>query len=484
MIKLKFCGGAGIVTGACYLLETPKTKILVDCGMFQGSRFSEILNEDKFPFDPKEIDAVLLTHAHIDHIGRLPKLLKEGFKGKIFGTPPTIDFARALLADAEHIMRIEAEKEGWQPIYSLKDVDAVFPLTEMIGYEQTIQISEDLSCRFQNAGHILGSSIIEVFVANPRTQPANTESGAVAVCRQRAEQSSYDGKEDGSKTKVVFSGDLGNSPAPLLNKTKDIAEADYVIIESAYGDRMHGSRDETQGILEDVVEETIKAGGVLIIPSFATERTQELLYELNKLVENGKIPRVPVFIDSPLAIKITEIYKKYPEFYNQEAAQLIKSGDEIFNFPGLKFSETIEQSKQINAVHPPKIIVAGSGMSHGGRVLYHEKLYLPDPKSAILMIGYQIAGSIGRRLLDGEQIVRIHGSDVHVRARVIQVSGYSAHADQKQLIQWLEPMRLSLKKVFVVQGEENASSVFAGLVMDKLAVSAVAPKLGEEFILE
>ena len=456
MIKLKFCGGAGIVTGACYLLETPKTKILVDCGMFQGSRFSEILNEDKFPFDPKEIDVVLLTHAHIDHIGRLPKLLKEGFKGKIFGTPPTIDFARALLADAEHIMRIEAEKEGWQPIYSLKDVDAVFPLTEMIGYEQTIQISEDLSCRFQNAGHILGSSIIEVFII----------------------------KEDGSKTKVVFSGDLGNSPAPLLNKTKDIAEADYVIIESAYGDRMHGSRDETQGILEDVVEETIKAGGVLIIPSFATERTQELLYELNKLVENGRIPRVPVFIDSPLAIKITEIYKKYPEFYNQEAAQLIKSGDEIFNFPGLKFSETIEQSKQINAVHPPKIIVAGSGMSHGGRVLYHEKLYLPDPKSAILMIGYQIAGSIGRRLLDGEQIVRIHGSDVHVRARVIQVSGYSAHADQKQLIQWLEPMRLSLKKVFVVQGEENASSVFAGLVMDKLAVSAVAPKLGEEFILE
>ena len=455
MIKLKFCGGAGIVTGACYLLETPKTKILVDCGMFQGSRFSEILNEDKFPFDPKEIDAVLLTHAHIDHIGRLPKLLKEGFKGKIFGTPPTIDFARALLADAEHIMRIEAEKEGWQPIYSLKDVDAVFPLTEMIGYEQTIQISEDLSCRFQNAGHILGSSIIEVFII----------------------------KEDGSKTKVVFSGDLGNSPAPLLNKTKDIAEADYVIIESAYGDRMHGSRDETQGILEDVVEETIKAGGVLIIPSFATERTQELLYELNKLVENGKIPRVPVFIDSPLAIKITEIYKKYPEFYNREAVQLIKSGDEIFNFPGLKFSETIEQSKQINAVHPPKIIVAGSGMSHGGRVLYHEKLYLPDPKSAILMIGYQIAGSIGRRLLDGEQIVRIHGADVHVRARVIQVSGYSAHADQKQLIQWIEPMRLSLKKVFVVQGEENASSVFAELVMDKLAVSAVAPKLGEEFIL-
>ncbi|MEK7067118.1 MAG: MBL fold metallo-hydrolase [Patescibacteria group bacterium] len=456
MIKLKFCGGAGIVTGACYFLETPKTKILVDCGMFQGSRFSEILNEDKFPFDPKEIDAVLLTHAHIDHIGRLPKLLKEGFRGKIFGTPPTIDFARALLADAEHIMRMEAEKEGWQPIYSLKDVDAVFPLTEMVGYEQTIQISEDLSCRFQNAGHILGSSIIEVFVA----------------------------KEDNKSTKIVFSGDLGNSPAPLLNKTKDIAEADYVIIESAYGDRMHGSRDETQGILEDVVEETIKAGGVLIIPSFATERTQELLYELNKLVENGRIPRVPVFIDSPLAIKITEIYKKYPEFYNREAVQLIKSGDEIFNFPGLKFSETIEQSKQINAVHPPKIIVAGSGMSHGGRVLYHEKLYLPDPKSAILMIGYQIAGSIGRKLLDGEQIVRIHGADVHVRARVIQVSGYSAHADQKQLIQWLEPMRLPLKKVFVVQGEENASSVFAGLVMDKLAVSAVVPKLGEEFILE
>lgn len=437
-------------------METPKTKILIDCGMFQGSRFSEILNEDPFLFDPREIKAVILTHAHIDHTGRLPKLIKGGFQGKIFGTKPTIEFARALLQDAEHIIRNEAEKEGGQPLYELKDVEALFQFTQPVNYEELVRVSDDLSFRLQNAGHILGSAIIEVFVE----------------------------KLDGGRTKIVFSGDLGNSPNPLLKRMEDIDEADYVVIESAYGDRLHDSRSKTQDILEDIVEETVKAGGALMIPSFAAERTQELLYELNKLVENGKIPRVPVFIDSPLAIKITEIYKKYPEFYNKEAAHLLKMGDEIFSFPGLKFSETVEQSKQINSVRPPKIIVAGSGMSHGGRILYHEKLYLPDPNSTILIIGYQIAGSLGRRLLDGASSVRIHGGEVPVKAKVVQVSGYSAHADQKQLIQWLEPMRISLKKVFVAQGDPEVSSVFAQLVKDKLAVSAVVPKLKEEFELE
>lgn len=453
--KLTFCGGAGAVTGACYLLETAHTKIIIDCGMFQGSRFSEILNSDPFPFDPKEIKAALITHAHIDHTGRLPKLCKDGFGGNIHGTMPTLDFAKALLIDSEHVIAMEAKHEGQEPFYTAKDVDLVFTLTKPVEYGMMVHISEDMACKFYDAGHILGSSMIEVFVT-----------------------------VGDKKTKIVFTGDLGNSPGPLLRDTHKETEADYVVIESAYGDRLHEGEGERKDTLEDVIEETVAAGGVLMIPAFATERTQELLYEFNELVEHDRIPKVPVFIDSPLAIKITEVYKRYSSFYDEEALRLLKSGDEIFSFPGLKFTPTIDESKRINSVPPPKIILAGSGMSHGGRIVYHEKLYLPDPKSTLLIIGYQIKGSLGRRLLDGEKTVRIHGDDVTVRARIKQISGYSAHADQQGLYRWVEPMRLSIKKLFVVQGEESASETFAQLVKDQLAIDAVAPKVGDSFVLE
>lgn len=446
-----------MVTGACYLLETDTTKVLVDCGMFQGSRFSELLNHDPFPFDPTTVDVVLLTHAHIDHVGRLPKLVKEGFRGKIYATSPTLDFARALLADAAHVMRSEQKWEGTEPLYEEKDTEAVFPLTIPVAYNEKVPVAPGMTAVFHDAGHILGSSIIEAFVSEK-------------------------GKE--RPTKVVFSGDLGNSPTPLLNDTTVIHEADFALIESAYGDRMHESHKETKDMLEDVIEETIAQGGVLLIPSFATERTQELLYELNELVEHGRIPKVPVFIDSPLAIKITEVYKKHPEFYNKKAADLVRSGDNIFQFPGLRFTPTPEDSKAINAVPPPKIIVAGSGMSHGGRILHHEKLYLSDPRTTLLIIGYQAAGSLGRRLLEGAPSVRIIGADIPVRARITRITGYSAHADQRQLLAWVEPMRMSLKKLFVVQGEAEVSSIFAQLVRDKLAVEAVVPKVGDSFELK
>jgi len=453
--RITFCGGAGGVTGACYLVETPHTKVLIDCGMFQGSRFSETLNSDSFPFDPKELKAVLITHAHIDHTGRLPKLCKDGFRGNIHATMPTLDFTKALLIDSQHVIAMEAKHEGQEPFYTEKDVELVFTLIKPVEYGMFVHISDDIACKFQDAGHILGSSMIEVFITT-----------------------------GDKKTKIVFTGDLGNSPGPLLRDTHKETEADYVVIESAYGDRLHEGEGERKDTLEDVIEETVADGGVLMIPAFATERTQELLYELNELVEHDRIPKLPVFIDSPLAIKITEVYKRYSSFYDEEALRLLKSGDEIFNFPGLKFTPTIEDSKRINSVPPPKIILAGSGMSHGGRIVYHEKLYLPDPKSTLLIIGYQIKGSLGRKLLDGEKTVRIHGDEVTVRARIKQISGYSAHADQQGLYRWVEPMRLSIKKLFVVQGEESASKTFAQIMKDQLAINAVVPKVGDSFVLE
>lgn len=456
MAKITFCGGAGMVTGSCYLIEAGKTKILVDCGMVQGSRFAESLNADPFPFDAKEISAVVVSHAHIDHTGRLPKLYKEGFRGKVYGTGPTLDFTHVLLLDSEHVIRSEAEREGMQPIYNLKDVEMLFTLIAYTPYGEAVAISEDISFKLHDAGHILGSSIIEIFLKNEKGEPR----------------------------KIVFSGDLGNSPTPLLRDTYTEKESDYLVIESTYGDRVHETREARKDLLEDIIEETIRNGGVLMIPVFSTERTQELLFEFNELVEHGRVPTVPVFVDSPLAIKITEIFKKYPDFYNHEAARLQRSGDDLFNFPGLKFTPTIEDSKSINAVRPPKIIMAGSGMSHGGRIMYHEKLYLSDPRNTLLIIGYQVKGSLGRRLLDGEKMVKIMGVEIPVRAKVKRISGYSAHADQASLIDWVDPMRLSLRKVFVTHGEEDVSAVFAQILRDKYALETVPVKLGESFELE
>lgn len=453
--KITFCGGAGAVTGACYFIESGPAKVLVDCGMIQGSRFSESLNDQPFPFDPKELNAVFVTHAHIDHTGRLPKLCRDGFKGKIYATAPTIDFAHALLLDSEHVIKMEAEREGREPLYGINDVERVFTQTEAAPYDHYTIINDNISFCLRDAGHILGSAIIELFL-----------------------------KDGDEKRKIVFSGDLGNAPSPLVRDPSIIKEADYVLIESTYGDRLHPSEKARKDILEDVIEETIAAGGVLMIPAFAAERTQELLYELNELVEHDRIPRVPIFIDSPLAIKITEIYKKYPQLYDEEAKRLMKSGDEIFNFPGLRFTSDVEDSKHINAVHPPKIIIAGSGMSQGGRILHHEKMYLPDPKSTLLIIGYQVKGSLGRKLLDGEPLIKIHGVEVPVRAKILQIAGYSAHADQPQLLAWLNPMRLSLKKVFVVQGEPEVARILAGIIADQLAISAVVPDAGDVAVLE
>jgi len=446
-MKLTFVGGAGSVTGACYLLESEKSRILIDCGLQQGASECEKENFKPFPFDSKTIEAVFITHAHIDHIGRVPKLIKEGFVGTIYSTAPTKDAARDLLEDAQHLMMHDL-KQGQEPLYKEADIDKALDLWEGIAYHKIIE-HKDLHIELYNSGHILGSA--SVFVKD-------------------------------NKTSVVFSGDLGNVPAPLVKDTEYITNANYALVESAYGGRVHESLEERSPILEDLIEDTVRTKGTLLIPAFAMERTQQLLFELNELVIHGRIPKIPIFIDSPLAIRLTEVFKKYendPMFFDQEFINAVKKGARVFDFPGLRFTLTTEESKEINNISPPKIIIAGSGMSTGGRILHHEIRYLPDPNSTIFFVGYQTKGSLGRRILEGADEVKIMGEKVVVRARVKAIGGFSAHADQPLLVKWVEAMKKNVKKVFVVQGEEEESQALVTKIKDELAIDARVPESGE-----
>jgi len=386
-----------------------------------------------------------VTHAHIDHIGRIPKLWRDGFRGAVYSTPPTKDFAELLLLDSEHIMNREAEHHGKPPLYTTQDIEEVMKLWRGVTYHEVIN-HDPFRIEFFDAGHILGSAFIRI----------ETE-----------------GK------KVVFSGDLGNYPAPIIMPTEPLVETDYCLIESTYGDRIHEGVAERQEELENAIEDVARKKGVLVIPAFAMERTQDLLYHLNDLVEHGRIPHIPIYVDSPLAIRLTLIYKKYENYFNKETHELVKSGDDILNFPGLHCSLTTEQSKEINHLPSPKVIIAGSGMSQGGRILHHEQRYLPDPNNMILFVGYQGKGSLGRSIVEGAEHVTIFGEDVPVRCERRVLTGYSAHADQPRLLSWLRPRRETMKRVFVVQGEENASSTLAGKIRDELALSAEVPTIGE-----
>lgn len=449
-MKLHFYGGAKTVTGANYLLEAQGKKILVDCGLFQGSPEQEARNYEPFPYNPETIDFVLITHAHLDHIGRLPKLLKDGFRGKIFATGPTIDFARLMLEDTERVLEEKANKADLIPLFLHSEVEETMEHFHRVEYEDVFKIAKGIEVCFRDAGHVLGSAIIELKV-----------------------------KVGSGTKKIVFSGDLGNDPVPFLRTPATISDVDYLLVESAYGDRRHESPEHCQRLIENAVEEIAAKKGVLIIPSFALERTQQILYHLNNLIERHKIPQMPIFLDSPLAIKITQVYERYPQYYDAEASFLVKEGDDAFKFPGLEMTLTTAQSKKINRVPPPKIIIAGSGMSQGGRVVHHESFYLSGPNNILLIVAYQAKGTLGRRIADGAKEVEILDQKIPVRAKIEQIAAYSGHADSEQLFKWVSRTRYSLKKVFVVQGEEKPAEALAQRIKDDLGVEAMVPEAGQ-----
>lgn len=439
-MKITFHGAAGEVTGSCALIETKKTKFLVDCGMFQGSYFAHEKNFEPFVFNSKDLDFVLLTHAHVDHCGRLPLLPMNGFGGKIYCTPATRELSEIILLDAAKVIKEEAMKHGHEILYKDKDVISVMDCFWGIDYGKKIKLSPDVAVRFRDAGHILGSAIIEIWV------------------------------KEGFKTKkIVFSGDLGNYPAPIVRNTEMIDGANFVVIESTYGGRIHEPAELRTAMLRQAILDSIGRGGVLMIPTFALERTQEVLYELNYLHETRQIPRIPIFLDSPLAIEAVEIYKRYTNIFDNEAKSRIREGDELFKFDGLEMTRSVDQSKRINKVSPPKVILAGSGMSNGGRILYHLKLYLPNPKSHLLIISYQAEGTLGRALRDGARKVTIDKEKVSVKAKVTAIGSYSSHADQPKLLHWLKSISgPKPKKVFIVHGEEKSSLMLADGIKQKL----------------
>lgn len=441
-MKLTFYGGAQEVTGACYLLETGQSKILIDCGLFQGTRECEELNFQDFGFDPKTVDLLLVTHGHLDHVGRIPKLVKKGFRGTIYSTAPTKDIARLILEDALSINRRESEA-----LYTAENVAGTFDLWKETRYHAPLR-HKDLEIKLYDAGHILGSAMIEIVA---------------------------EGK------KILFTGDLGNTPSALLPPPETVRDVSHLIIESTYGNRVHEAAEERVLNLERAVEDISARGGTLMMPSFATERTQDILHYLNEMLHFKRIPDIPVFVDAPLAIKITGVFETYTEFYKEEIKNLYREHPNLFRFKRLHFTESVGDSKSINNVNPPKVILAGSGMMSGGRILHHARRYLSDPKSILLVTGYQAGGSLGRRLLDGEKIVKIFGEEIVVEAEIRKINGFSAHADNPQLFAFAETNRDSLKHVFAVQGEEASALHFSQEIKDRLGIQADAPTLGQSF---
>ncbi len=447
-MKISFHGAAGEVTGSCIQIKTDRTNFLVDCGMFQGSRFAREENFEDWAFDPAEIDFAILTHAHVDHCGRLPKLSVDGFKGKIYCTPATRDLAEIIMLDSAKVIKEEVMKYGGQALFKEKDVFSVMPQFWGLDYGAQQELSENVTIRFKDAGHILGSASVEVWV------------------------------KDGDQTKkIVFSGDLGNPPAPIVRDTEFIDGADFVVIESTYGGRIHEPSEMRSNLLRQAILESIGKGGVLMIPTFALERTQEILYELNYLSETRQIPKVPIFLDSPLALKALDIYRRYAKLFDEESRKRIESGDDIFKFEGLELVETVEQSKKINRVSPPKVILAGSGMSNGGRIMYHLKLYLPGEKNHMLIISYQSEGSLGRQLKDGAKKVIIDGEKVIVKAKITAIGSYSSHADQPKLLHWLKAVASPAPQtVFIDHGEEKSTLMLADGIKQKLNIKTIIPE--------
>lgn len=467
-MRITFCGATHEVTGSCHLLEIKNKKILIDCGMWQGSNFNEGKNFDAFLFDPKTIDAVLITHAHLDHIGRIPKLVKEGYNRKIYATKATCDFAELIWHDAYEIMAYNHRKFQEPVLFETSDIASAVELLEGVNYHEPMDLGDGITAVWKDAGHIFGSAFIEIKAENK---------------------------------KIVFSGDIGNINEPIVRDTEVLSPAaDLLICESTYGDRLHEPIEVRQKLILELFKEAYKKGGTLMIPAFSLERTQELLYDLNKLSEyNKSLPAMPIFLDSPLAIDATKIYEKYPEYYDLEASQLHSLGDDFLKFPQLKLTRTKEQSMEINKMRGPKVVIAGAGMMNGGRILHHTFRYLSDPASTLLIIGYQAQGTLGRKLYEGAKRVKVFGEDIRVACTVKAVGALSAHGDQKKLLDWIgsgvevnlrSPVhgsdgRKSVfpKEIYFVHGEPHASTELAHRTRDKFGVETFVAEYGESVVV-
>jgi len=466
-IKLSFLGAARNVTGSRYLLEANNVRLLVDCGLFQEREFRS-RNWDTFPIPPRTLDAVLLTHAHLDHCGLLPKLVREGFRGKIYCTAATSEISQIILQDSARIQEEDAEFKRRRherekrkgpfpeiPLYTVSDARASFPLFAPVRYGEAIQLGDGVRASFHEAGHVLGSSMIKVTVS-----------------------------QEGDHRAIVFSGDVGRWDRPILRDPSVFSEIDYVLVESTYGDRLHENSPDISDSLAEIVNSTWKAGGNIIVPSFALERSQEVLYHLNELLLEDRIPHLMVFLDSPMAISITEVFKRHSELFDQEMSNLVRNNRSPFDFPNLKMVQTVDESKAINHISGTVMVIAGSGMCTGGRIKHHLVTNISRRESTILFVGYQAIGTPGRQIVDGAKKVRILGRYHPVRARIAQIHGFSSHADRNELFRWLSELKKNPRRVFVVHGESEATQKFGAFLREKTAWDISVPEYGAETFLE
>ncbi len=474
-MKITFLGATKIVTGSNFLVEAAGKKFLVDCGLYQGKAELEEQNYREFDYNPAEIDFMLLTHAHIDHSGRIPKLYNDGFKGPIYAHKATCDLCQIMLPDSGHIQEMEAEWKNKKrirkgqptrgPLYTAEDALKCMEIFVPVKYDEIIQVSENIYVRFNDAGHMLGSSTIEIWA-----------------------------KEDGKETKAVFSGDLGNNDIPLLSEPTMIDNCDYLVMESTYGSRLHIRNDQKAELFLKIVSETIDNGGTVVIPSFAVGRTQEILYEINKIKENRHdeeflreyrtLMKVPVYVDSPLAISATQVFKENMDLFEDEVKEEMERGNNPLEFPGLKFTQTVDESKALNESDEPSIIISASGMCDVGRIKHHLKHNIWNPKSTILFVGYQAPGTLGYEIVNGAKKVTIFGEEFAVNARIEYIEGYSGHADQEWLMNFVYSFYNKPKHIFLVHGEEESQEVLRNKILENTGIGVTIPEYGETYQLD
>ena len=467
-MDIQFCGAAKVVTGSNVLIETEKYNILIDCGMFQGSKELEKKNFEEFPYNPAEVDYLILTHAHIDHSGRIPKLVKEGFKGKILTTKSTYDLCKIMLLDSAKIQEQDTEwenrkrqragKKPIEPLYTIDDAEVSLKFFETYLYNQTIVINEDIKLRFRDAGHMLGSAIIELWI-----------------------------REKGDFLKIVFSGDLGMPNRPIIDDPEFIDDADYLVIESTYGDSIHEGLGKSTERLVEIINKTVLRGGTVMIPSFAVGRTQELIYELNKYYEYNReleeYMKIPIYVDSPMAVLATEAFQANSSSFNEEAKNLIIKGDNPFIFPNLRYIKEQKESMALNKYEFPKVIISSSGMATAGRIRHHLKHNLWNEKNSLVFVGYQAEGTLGRIILNGTKKVKILGEEVAINSEIYSLEGLSGHADQIMLMDWIRKFKTKPQKIFIVHGEEESSKALSKLIKGEFNIETIIPNIGDVFTI-